>query len=133
MASSARGLKLGGPRVFPDHTCKNKAKRWSFTRVLSSRSDRSRPKQISVVLKSEKQKKKKKVLSSFCNFPFSHLPFLIFLLFFSIFPFFLPLFPGRSAEISPGEVSRGTLPSLLAVMPLLSSGSDSNVDDQTKP
>ena len=83
------------------------------------------PKQISVVLKSEKQKqinnkkikkKKKKVLSLFCNFSTFHFhfftfPFTIFLPFFSIFtpfPFFPCLFfPGRSAEISRSEVSGG--------------------------
>ena len=62
---------------------------------------------------------KKKVLSSFCNFSsfhfqYSTFPFSIFLLFCSIFPFFLCLsFPGRSAEISRSEVSGGTLPPCL--------------------
>ena len=73
------------------------------------------PKQILVVLKSEKQKKKR-VLSSFCNFSTFHFqlstfPFTIFLFFFSIFtpfPFFLvrslwgalcPLFPACYATV----------------------------------
>ena len=66
------------------------------------------PKQISAVLKSEK--KRKKNLSSFWDF--SLLPFPIFHLPFYNFPFFLlhfslPLFPGRSAEISLSEISGG--------------------------
>ena len=59
-----------------------------------------------------KKKKKKEVLSSFCNFPFFHFQFstflfTIFLLFFSIShpPFPCLFFPGRSAKISWSEVS----------------------------
>ena len=68
-----------------------------------------------------KKKKKKKILSSFCNF--SLLPFPIFLLFFPPSIFSLPLFPGRSAEISWSEVSGGhSAPAPLppSVTPLLS-------------
>ena len=94
------------------------------------------PKQISVVLKSEKQKKKKKknsllifyifLLSSFCtfssfHFQFSTFPFTTVLFFFSIFhPF--PIFPClffhcRSPEISWSEVSGGTLPPCYTTSP----------------
>ena len=82
-----------------------------------------RPKQILVILESEKQKEKKKkekkVFSSLWNFlllPFSisSFPFTIFLLFFSIFPlfhfFFASFFPVGEQKF-PGQKSLGgTLP-----------------------
>ena len=69
-------------------------------------------KQISVVFKSEKQKKKKKILYSFCNFflltiSIFHLPRFNFPSFFPIFLFFFASFFGRSAEISLSDVSGG--------------------------
>ena len=76
------------------------------------------PKQILVVLKSEKQEKKKKrggVPSLFCNFfpcylQFSTFPFFDFPSSLFHFPFFPCLsFPGRSAEISWWEVSAEAL------------------------
>ena len=77
-------------------------------------------------MRSKKDFLSKKFLSSFCNFStfnfqFSTFPFTIFLLFLSIFtpfPIFPCLFfPGRSAEISRTEVSRGTLPGPLPPPP----------------
>ena len=77
---------------------------------------KKKKKKKSVVLKSQKKKKKKKkkVLSSFSHFltpplPFSifHLPFLIFLLFCSIFPFFLASFFPVGQQKFPGQKSRG--------------------------
>ena len=85
----------GGKVVFPD-----------FFPILVD------PKQISVVLKTEKQKKKKKkkkkkVISSFFNFSSFHFQFSFFSAPFSLFPCLS--FPGTSAEISRSEVLGGTL------------------------
>ena len=74
-----------------------------------------------------RSKKKKKVLSSFCNFSTFHFQFYTFPLqfsffsskFFPLFSFFPCLFfPSRSAEISQSEVSGGTLPPPPPVTPL---------------
>ena len=63
-----------------------------------------------MVLKSEKAKNKKKVLSSFSNFTSYHFQYSFFSIFHP-FPFFPCLFfPGRSAEISQSEVSGGHCP-----------------------
>ena len=72
------------------------------------------PKQISVIFKSDKQKKKKKkVFTSFLYFPIFHLPFYnIFLLFnFTPFPISLPLFFLIHQQKFPSQKSLGgTLP-----------------------
>ena len=66
--------------------------------------------------KKEKKRKEKKISIHFHAFslPFSispHLSFQIFILFLSIFPFFLtPFSPGWSAKISRWKMSGGTLP-----------------------
>ena len=83
------------------------------------------PKQISMVLKSEKQKRKKKrVLSLPCNFSSLHFQFSTspppFFCYFRSFLLHFPFsFPNRSAKISWWEVSGGTLsPHPPPVMPL---------------
>ena len=80
-----KGGKVTFPNFFPSVKCFFPSRNFHF----------GTPKQISMVSKNDRQKKKRPLLiyiPSLFHFQFSSSPFTISLLFLSIFPFSLPLF-----------------------------------------